>query len=75
MLRTAAIGVGHLGAQHARIHAALAAEGGSQLIAVCDVDEERGRKIAAEWGIELVTDWHDLVGKVDAVSLAVPTES
>jgi predicted dehydrogenase len=75
MQRTAAIGVGHLGAQHARIHAALAAEGGSQLIAVCDVDEERGRNIASEWGIELVTDWHDLIGKVDAVSLAVPTES
>ena len=75
MLRTAVIGVGHLGAQHARIHAALAAEGGTKLISVCDLDEERGRKIAAEWGIDLVTDWHDLIGKVDAVSLAVPTES
>ncbi len=27
ILRTAVIGVGHLGRQHARIHAALAAEG------------------------------------------------
>jgi len=75
MLRTAVIGVGHLGAQHARIHAALAAEGESRLISVCDVDEERGSKIAAEWGTKLVTDWRALIGNVDAVSLAVPTES
>jgi predicted dehydrogenase len=75
MLRTAVIGVGHLGAQHARIHAELAAEGGSQLVSVCDVDEDRGHKIAAEWRIESVADWHGLIGNVDAVSLAVPTES
>src|SRR6266850_2249508 len=75
MLRTAVIGVGHLGGQHARIHAALAAAGLSQLTAVCDVDEARGRKVAGEWGVKLITDWRALIGSVDAVSLAVPTES
>ncbi|MEK6337146.1 MAG: Gfo/Idh/MocA family oxidoreductase [Acidobacteriota bacterium] len=75
MLRTAVIGVGHLGAQHARIHASLATEGASQFTNVCDVDEERGRKAAGEWNVELVSDWRTLIGKVDAVSLAVPTES
>jgi predicted dehydrogenase len=75
MLRTAVIGVGHLGAQHARIHAALAREGVSQFAAVCDVDEGRGRKIAGEWAVAAITDWRALVGSVDAVSLAVPTES
>ena len=73
--RTAVIGVGHLGQQHARIHASLAAEGRAQLISVCDIDEARSRKIADEWGVESTTDWHALVGKIDAVSLAVPTES
>ena len=75
MLRTAVIGVGHLGAQHARIHAALAAEGASQFTNVCDVDEERGRKVAGDWGVELVSEWRALLGRVEAVSLAVPTES
>ena len=75
MLRTAVIGVGHLGGQHARIHATLAAAGLSQVIAVCDVDEGRGRKVAGEWGVKLITDWRALIGSVDAVSLAVPTES
>src|ERR1041385_1485557 len=74
MLRTAVIGVGHLGQQHARIHAALDAEGKSQLIAVCDIDEARANTIAADWRVESTIDWRTLVGNVDAVSLAVPTE-
>lgn len=75
MQRTAVIGVGHLGRQHARIHAALAAEGLSQFVAVCDIEEPRARTIADEWKIDSTTDWRTLIGKVDAVSLAVPTES
>ncbi len=75
MLRTAVIGVGHLGRQHARIHASLAAEGLTQIVAVCDIDEPRARGIAEEWKIDSLTDWRMLIGKIDAVSLAVPTES
>ena len=75
MLRTAVIGVGHLGSQHARIHAALAAEGRSHFVSVCDLDETRARSIAAEWRTDSAAEWRGLVGEVDAVSLAVPTES
>ena len=75
MLRTAVIGVGHLGAQHARLHAALAAEDVCDLVTVCDLDEARARRVAAEWNTQAATDWKTLVGNVDAVSLAVPTES
>ncbi|HJR06174.1 MAG TPA: Gfo/Idh/MocA family oxidoreductase [Pyrinomonadaceae bacterium] len=74
-LRTAAIGTGHLGRQHARIHAALAAEGRAQFVAVCDADEATARRIAAERETDWTLDWRSLVGRVDAVSLAVPTES
>jgi predicted dehydrogenase len=75
MLRTAVIGVGHLGTQHARLHAALATEDTCDFVSVCDLDEVRARNIAAERNTQAVTDWKPLVGKVDAVSLAVPTES
>jgi predicted dehydrogenase len=75
MQRTAVIGVGHLGEQHARIHAALAAEGVSQFISVCDIDAERVKKVAGQWQTDSTTDWPALIGNVDAVSLAVPTES
>lgn len=75
MLRTAVIGVGHLGKQHARIHANLAQEGRSQFVGVCDIDEARANEVAREYHAAAHTDWHTLIGGVDAVSLAVPTES
>ena len=74
-LRTAVIGVGHLGRQHARIHAALAAEGKSRFVSVCDTNEEAARTVAAERETRWTTDWRTLSGEVDAVSLATPTES
>src|SRR6185503_3592064 len=75
MLRTAVIGVGHLGRQHARVHSDLAAEGLTQFVSVCDIDEVAGKSIATERNATWVSDWRQLIGKVDAVSLAVPTES
>ena len=75
MLRTAVIGVGHLGRQHARIHAVLAAEGASQLVSVCDLQQDVAGAVGAERNTDWTTDWRTLIGKVDAVSLAVPTES
>src|SRR3989441_8743200 len=74
-LRTAVIGVGHLGRQHARIHATLASEGLSDFVSVCDLAESIARSIATERKVEWTMDWHALPGRVDAVSLAVPTAS
>ena len=73
-LRTAVVGAGHLGRQHARIQSDLAAEGLTQFAFVCDFDEKTARDIASE-KVEWTTDWRKLIGRVDAVSLAVPTES
>src|SRR6476619_3268782 len=75
MLRTAVIGVGHLGRQHARIHSDLAAEGLTQFVSVCDIDEVAAKSISTERSTAWTSDWRELVGKVDAVSLSVPTES
>ena len=73
-LRTAVIGVGHLGRQHARIHAVLADEGLNNFVSVCDLNEVTARTIAEEREVSWTTNWRDLLGTVDAVSLAVPTE-
>ena len=73
-LRTAVIGVGHLGRQHARIHSNLAAEGLAEFVSVCDLVEGTAKSIATERNVEWTTDWRTLLGQVDAVSLAVPTE-
>ncbi|HEU4933720.1 MAG TPA: Gfo/Idh/MocA family oxidoreductase [Pyrinomonadaceae bacterium] len=75
MLRTAVIGVGSLGRQHARIHADLAREGLSEFVAVCDLNEETARSISNERKTDWTTDWRELVGRIDAASIAVPTET
>src|SRR5688500_20094996 len=73
-LRTAVIGAGSLGRQHARIHSVLATEGSSQFVAVCVITEETARFVSAERNSDWTSDWRTLIGNVDAVSLAVPTE-
>ena len=70
-LRVAVVGAGHLGRHHARIYAALPQ---AQLVAVADVDAGRGRAVADATGARYTADCHDLIGHVDAVSIAVPTE-
>ncbi|MGD8796639.1 MAG: Gfo/Idh/MocA family oxidoreductase, partial [Thiohalophilus sp.] len=70
-LRTAVIGVGYLGKFHAQKYAQLPA---SQLIGVCDTSQEVAKTIAAEHGVDVYQDYHDLIGKVDAVSIVVPTQ-
>ena len=74
-LKTAVIGVGHLGKHHARIHAALAAEGLTDFKSVCDLNEATAAEIGNERKVEWTKDWRELIGNVDAVSLVVPTES
>jgi predicted dehydrogenase len=71
-LRFAAIGVGHLGRHHARILSTL---DGVHLVAVADINRERAEAVAAPLGARPVFDARDLLGEVDAVSVAVPTES
>jgi predicted dehydrogenase len=70
-LRIAVVGVGHLGRHHARILASLPA---AQLVAVVDTNRPRAEEIAAASGARAFTDYRELFGQVDAVTIAVPTE-
>lgn len=74
-LKSAVIGVGSLGRHHARNHAELAREGKTEFAGVCDTDEENARIIAEENGCAYFTDWRELLGMVDAVSIVTPTET
>lgn len=74
-LRTAAIGVGSLGRHHARNYAELASEGRIEFVGACDVNPETAAQVAADSGSEHFSDWQELFDKVDAVSIATPTET
>ena len=70
-LRVGVVGVGHLGRHHARILADLH---GARLTAVVDTIEDRAIAAARASGATAHTDFHALLGEVDAVTIAVPTE-
>jgi len=70
-LRVAVVGVGHLGRHHARILSALP---GVSLVAVVDTNRARADEVAAAHSTRAAYDARDVVGKVDAVTVAVPTE-
>ena len=70
MLRTAVVGTGYLGRFHAQKYRDLA---DSHLIAIADVDVSRAQQVADEVGATAVHDHRELIGKVDAVSVASPT--
>jgi predicted dehydrogenase len=70
-LKIAVVGVGYLGKFHAQKYTQLPE---SELVAVCDSNAEVAQAIADEHGVEVYTDYNDLVGKVDAVSIVVPTQ-
>jgi predicted dehydrogenase len=69
-VRTAVVGVGYLGRFHAQKHRAL---DNIELVAVCDRDAERSHSVAAEVGTSAVADSRELIGKVDAVTIAATT--
>ncbi len=69
-VRVGVIGTGHLGARHAQIYAAMPHV---RLVGVCDTKIERAREVAKPLGCSAVADYHELLGQVDAASLAVPT--
>ncbi|MDR3274467.1 MAG: Gfo/Idh/MocA family oxidoreductase [Endomicrobium sp.] len=69
-IRTAVIGVGSLGQHHARI---LGQHSNSTLEFVVDADEKRSEKIAGANKTKYLTDFNELIGKIDAAVIAVPT--
>jgi predicted dehydrogenase len=70
VLRTAVIGVGYLGRFHAQKYAALA---GCEQVAVVDPDAATRDAVASEVGTRGIADYRELLGHVDAVSIATPT--
>ena len=70
-LRIGVVGVGYLGRHHARILSSLE---GVDLVAAVDINTARAAEVAAANRTRPLGDFRELLGLVDAVTIAVPTE-
>lgn len=68
--RVGVVGVGYLGKFHAEKYSRME---NVELVGVVDIDQSRAREIAQELSSSAYEDYKALFGKVDAVSIAVPT--
>ncbi|GAK56860.1 oxidoreductase-like protein [Candidatus Vecturithrix granuli] len=71
-VRVGVVGVGHLGQHHARVYAELEE---CELVGVADTNCARGQEIADRYATRYYADYRTLCDDVDALSIAVPTES
>jgi len=69
-LRIGVVGVGYLGKFHAEKYAHMK---DVKLVGVVDVIAERAEEVASRFGGQAFTDYKEMLGKVDAVSVVVPT--
>ncbi len=69
-VRVGVVGVGHLGKHHARLLKGLDCE----LVGVADPLEGPRAHAQETWGVPAYADHRELIGKVDAVSVVVPTK-
>jgi predicted dehydrogenase len=70
LLKVAVVGVGHLGKWHADKYAAAS---DCELVAVVDNNTANAREVAQKHGVEVYSDYRDIIPLVDAISLVVPT--
>ena len=69
-VKVGVIGIGNMGWHHARVLSLLK---DADLVGVADPDESRGKLAVEQFQCEWFKDYHDLISKVDAICIAVPT--
>ena len=75
-LRAAVVGVGYLGNFHSQKYKSLSEnkfKGSLELVGVCDLNSAQADKVASSLGVKAFTNYEELVGKVDCVSIATIT--
>ncbi len=69
-IRTAVVGAGKMGTIHAKVYSQLP---DSELVAVVDTDRKKAARLAEDYGCLAFGDCTEVLGKVDAVTVATPT--
>src|SRR5262245_29745732 len=71
-LRVGVIGVGRMGERHCRVYSNMPSV---DLVGISDLGVERGRAVADAYDVPFFEEYHDLLARVDAVSIATPTDT
>jgi len=71
-IKCAVIGVGYLGKFHTEKYANLP---NAELVAVCDTNEKLCNELGTLYDTTPIVNYEELLGKVDAVSIATPTST
>lgn len=71
-MRVGVVGAGNMGQHHLRVYSMLST---AKLVGVVDVDGSRAKAAAIQYNCAAYGHLEDLVGKVDAVSIAVPSHA
>ena len=69
-VKVGVVGVGQMGRYHVGVYSELS---NVDLVGIADKDQRRAQEIARQYNIRSYADYHDLIGRVDIVSIAVPT--
>ncbi|PKP56387.1 MAG: hypothetical protein CVT88_10245, partial [Candidatus Altiarchaeales archaeon HGW-Altiarchaeales-1] len=70
-IKVAVIGAGNMGKNHVRIYSEM---NNVELIGVADLNEEVGKDIANKFNTNFYKNYKEVIGKVEAVSIVVPTK-
>lgn len=70
-LRVAVVGAGRMGQHHCRVYSML---NNVKLVGILDIDSKRAEQTAAQYRCQVFKRPEDLIGKVDAVSIAAPSQ-
>ena len=71
-LKIAVIGVGHLGKEHARIYSDMP---DVSLVGIVDISKKKGEEAAQRYNTKYYSSYKEILDKVNAASVAVPTKS
>ena len=69
-IRCAVVGIGHLGRYHAEKYSKISK---CKLVSLVDPDEKHAKDLSNKLKCSYIEDYHNLLGLVDAVSIATPT--
>lgn len=72
-VKVGVVGVGQMGRYHVGVYSELSSIENVELVGIADKEQSRAQELAQQYNTQAYDDYHDLISRVDIVSIAVPT--